>query len=264
VSVDVEALKILAAEKKLPLERLISAIENEVAAAYAALPEHKPHGRAVLNRETGELVIYVPVLGPDGDRIDTVTDNPDGFAKLADKTARKTIKEKIVSIDTKYRRDYDYRQNASTTVIFGERLNEVRSLEVVSADLPITFYNIRGDNDCDGIGNNYLKITISSSSAMLILTPGYYTPVSLKTEIKNGKLLVTGREEVKPGDTNDDYSTIVWHVLEGAAPSQAEIDEAIEQVKADEAQAATNKAASKAAILARLGITADEAALLLG
>jgi N utilization substance protein A len=95
VSVDVEALKILAAEKKLPLERLISAIENEVAAAYAALPEHKPHGRAVLNRETGELLIYVPVLGPDGDRIDTVTDNPDGFAKLADKTARKIIKEKM-------------------------------------------------------------------------------------------------------------------------------------------------------------------------
>jgi len=95
VSVDVEALKILAAEKKLPLERLISAIENEVAAAYAALPEHKPHGRAVLNRETGELLIYVPVLGPDGDRIDTVTDNPEGFAKLADKTARKIIKEKM-------------------------------------------------------------------------------------------------------------------------------------------------------------------------
>lgn len=103
----------------------------------------------------------------------------------------KTIKEKIVSIDTKYRRDYDYRQNASTTVIFGERLNEVRSLEVVSADLPITFYNIRGDNDCDGIGNNYLKITISSSSAMLILTPGYYTPTTLKTEI-NAKLLDLG------------------------------------------------------------------------
>ena len=95
MSIDINSLKLLAAEKKLPLERLISAIENEVAAAYAALPEHKPHGRAVLNRETGELVIYVPVLGPDGDRIDTVTDNPEGFAKLADKTARKTIKEKM-------------------------------------------------------------------------------------------------------------------------------------------------------------------------
>ena len=37
MSVDVEALKILAQEKKLPLERLINAIENEVAAAYQTL-----------------------------------------------------------------------------------------------------------------------------------------------------------------------------------------------------------------------------------
>jgi transcription termination/antitermination protein NusA len=95
VSVDIEALKTLAQEKKLPLERLINAIENEVAKAYAELPVAKPHGRAVLNRQSGELVIYVPVLGPDGDRIDTVTDNPDGVAKLADKTARKVIKEKM-------------------------------------------------------------------------------------------------------------------------------------------------------------------------
>jgi len=48
MSVDVEALKVLAAEKKLPLERLINAIENEVATAYASLPGAKPHGRAVL------------------------------------------------------------------------------------------------------------------------------------------------------------------------------------------------------------------------
>ena len=95
MSVDVAALKVLAQEKKLPLERLISAIENEVAAAYQKLPDAKPHGRAVLNRQSGELVIYIPVLGPDGDRIDTITDNPAGFSKLADKTARKVIKEKM-------------------------------------------------------------------------------------------------------------------------------------------------------------------------
>jgi hypothetical protein len=64
--------------------------------------------------------------------------------------------------------------------------------------------------------------------------------------------------------TDDDYSTIQWDVLEGDAPTQSEIDAAIKQVKADDAQAQTDKAASKAALLARLGITADEAALLLG
>jgi hypothetical protein len=62
----------------------------------------------------------------------------------------------------------------------------------------------------------------------------------------------------------NDYSTIKWDVLDGTAPTQAEIDAAIEQVKADEITEATTKAAQKAALLERLGITEDEAKLLLG
>jgi hypothetical protein len=63
--------------------------------------------------------------------------------------------------------------------------------------------------------------------------------------------------------TDNDYSTIKWDVLEGNAPTQAEINVAIEQVKVDETQAETKAAADKAALLARLGITAEEATLLL-
>jgi hypothetical protein len=64
--------------------------------------------------------------------------------------------------------------------------------------------------------------------------------------------------------TDNDYSTIEWFVLEGKAPTQAEIDAAIIQVQADEAAEAQAKAEAKAALLARLGITEDEARLLLG
>ena len=63
---------------------------------------------------------------------------------------------------------------------------------------------------------------------------------------------------------NNDYSTIKWDVLEGDAPTQAEIDVAIEQVKADEIAAEAKAASDRTALLARLGITAEEAALLLG
>ena len=63
--------------------------------------------------------------------------------------------------------------------------------------------------------------------------------------------------------TNEDYSNIQWNVLEGDEPTLAQIDAAIKQVKADEIEAETNKAAKKAALLERLGITADEAKLLL-
>ena len=74
--------------------------------------------------------------------------------------------------------------------------------------------------------------------------------------------------KLKPGSefsyNDDDYSTINWIVLDGDAPTQKQIDDAIEQIKTDEITEATAKAAQKAALLERLGITEDEAKLLLG
>jgi hypothetical protein len=61
--------------------------------------------------------------------------------------------------------------------------------------------------------------------------------------------------------TNNDYSTVVWDILDGDAPTQAEIDVAIEQVKADEAQAVIDQANAKAAAqakLAALGLTVED------
>ena len=64
--------------------------------------------------------------------------------------------------------------------------------------------------------------------------------------------------------TDDDYSTIKWDVLDGDAPTQFEIDAAIKQIKADEKVEAKAKDTAKAAILDRLGLTADEIKLLIG
>ena len=58
-----------------------------------------------------------------------------------------------------------------------------------------------------------------------------------------------------------DYSTVKFDVLEGEAPTQAEIDAAIEQVKADEITAKAKAEADKAAAQAKLealGLTADD------
>lgn len=79
--------------------------------------------------------------------------------------------------------------------------------------------------------------------------------------------LVKAIKKLKPtaefSFTEDDYSTVQWDVLDGDAPTQAEIDAAIKEIKAEEDNKAEADAAAKAAILDRLGITADEAKLLL-
>ena len=77
--------------------------------------------------------------------------------------------------------------------------------------------------------------------------------------------LVKAIKKLKPNSefsfTDNDYSTIKWDVLDGDAPTQAEIDDAIEQVKADELAKAEAKAQAKAAAegkLAALGLTTDD------
>jgi len=77
--------------------------------------------------------------------------------------------------------------------------------------------------------------------------------------------LVKAIQKLKPtaefSFTGDDYSTIKWDVLEGEPPTQEEIDAAIEQVQADEAQAEIDKATKKAnaeAKLVALGLDLDD------
>jgi hypothetical protein len=75
--------------------------------------------------------------------------------------------------------------------------------------------------------------------------------------------LVKAIKKLKPSAefsfTDDDYSTVKWDVLEGTAPTQAQIDVAIEQIKADEAQAeARRKPKRQQGKLAALGLTTED------
>ena len=68
--------------------------------------------------------------------------------------------------------------------------------------------------------------------------------------------LVKAIRKLKPNSefsfTNEDYLTIKWDILDGEAPTLVQINAAIEEVKADEAQAEIDKAAAKAAAEAKL------------
>jgi hypothetical protein len=63
---------------------------------------------------------------------------------------------------------------------------------------------------------------------------------------------------------DDDFLSIQWDVLEGSAPTKAEITAEIAKIKAQEEADKAAKATDKNALLNKLGITAEEAVLLLG
>ena len=60
-----------------------------------------------------------------------------------------------------------------------------------------------------------------------------------------------------------EYTDIVWH-SEGTKPSKETLDSLWASVQQEIADEATTKATARAALLTRLGITAEEAQLLLG
>ena len=95
MSVDVQALIDLTIERQIPLEKMISFIENAVTEGYRELPEAKPQGRAVLNRDTGEIAIHVPLFDEAGIYTETVVDEPEGFDRTIKSIVRKEIKQRM-------------------------------------------------------------------------------------------------------------------------------------------------------------------------
>ena len=90
-----KALISLTTERDIPLDRLITAIEIAVKAAYVSTDEAKPYAHAKLDRDTGEIRILVPIFGEDGEKIDEIVDEPTGFSRVATSTARQIIKGKM-------------------------------------------------------------------------------------------------------------------------------------------------------------------------
>ena len=92
MGVDIPALVLLTDAKGMPLEQLIQMIEAEILAAYTETPEPNRYARVQLDRETGDIAIYVPAFNELGERVSEDVLEVEGFDRIATSTARKTIK----------------------------------------------------------------------------------------------------------------------------------------------------------------------------
>ena len=87
-------------------------------------------------------------------------------------------KVKHINIDTRYRDDYDPSKVADYCITLPERINDVKSIQVVNAEIPMTFYNIS-----DALGNNVLHLTLGDFVVVIIIPDNQYTEESLVTTI---------------------------------------------------------------------------------
>ena len=132
MSVDVAALIALTIEKEIPLEKMISAIENAVTEAYLELEDAKPQGRAVLNRVDGEILIHVPQFDDEGIYTETITHMPEGFAQVIKSLTRKEIKQRMRAA-----KDADVVEEFSATVgdVISGVVQQGRDATLVYVDL---------------------------------------------------------------------------------------------------------------------------------
>jgi len=92
MGVDIASLVQLAEAKAMPLEQLIQAIEAGILIAYNETPEPNRYARVQLDRESGDIQIYIPTFNELGERISEDVLEVEGFARIATSTARQVIK----------------------------------------------------------------------------------------------------------------------------------------------------------------------------
>ena len=92
MGVDIPSLVQLTEAKGMPLEQLIQAIEAGVLTAYSETQEPNRYARVQLDRETGEINIFVPSFNELGERVSEDILEVEGFARVATSTARQVIK----------------------------------------------------------------------------------------------------------------------------------------------------------------------------
>ena len=103
----------------------------------------------------------------------------------------KPTRVKYINLDTKFADDYvNNTTNASNLLTYNQssytftlpqRINDVKSVKVHTAEVPMTFYNISAFN-----GNNVMAVTVSGSTTKIITIPdGNYTISSLITAINS-------------------------------------------------------------------------------
>lgn len=93
----------------------------------------------------------------------------------------KSNKTKYINIDTRFREEYNYLQTSNYNITLPERITDVKSMRVVSAEIPITFFNISS-----ALGNNFFYIIDSINPTTLIkisITDGNYNLTTLTSVI---------------------------------------------------------------------------------
>jgi len=125
-------------------------------------------------------------------------------------------KTKYINIDTRFREDYDMNTLSKQNVSLPERYTDVRSISVVSTEIPMSYYNISS-----ALGNNSFKIIEDTNEELIIVPDGEYTSTTLVSTIN---VLILSHNEISINN-----NTTITHTDNSHSHTQTVFDFSIDE-----------------------------------
>ena len=95
MNIDINALRMIEADKGISIDTVITAIETALLTAYRHTDGFAPHARIDVNRKSGAVRVMAQEVDEDGTVVHEYDDTPEGFGRIAATTARQVILQRL-------------------------------------------------------------------------------------------------------------------------------------------------------------------------
>ena len=99
MDIDLSVLKVLEREAEIPFAELVDVIEAAILAAYHKHVGNHDEARAVLNKSTGHVNVFAPVLDEAGVKTGETDVTPENFGRIAAGAAKQVIAQRIRALN---------------------------------------------------------------------------------------------------------------------------------------------------------------------
>ena len=109
MDIDLSVLKLMESEREIPFDELVVIIEQAILTAYekhTGIADYRgfradpdaPRARVELDRKSGHVTVYTPVLNEEGEKIGEEVDSPEDFGRIAAHAAKQVINQRLRDI----------------------------------------------------------------------------------------------------------------------------------------------------------------------
>lgn len=109
MDIDLSVLKLMESEREIPFDELVIIIEQAILTAYEkhlGIADYRgqraepdaPRARVELDRKTGHVTIFTPILNEEGEKVGEEVDSPEDFGRIAAHAAKQVINQRLRDI----------------------------------------------------------------------------------------------------------------------------------------------------------------------